>query len=471
MADDGPAFSAWLKPDDYGSELMDGKSTTLQVVHCVDTEGPLINEPLSTTFARLREIFGIVVDETPESLAAIQTKAYPCGGREEEVYEVFKPEKLNFNETWDMVDEMLRRITLPAFRQTVTDSFGEGWIFSWHCIDHIGIRENPRGRDLTMHGVYDHYRHLIETWPGCQRDQINFHFHPIPYTRNAAHCATHYFAQGPDIYSAIAQRLIDRQFFPSVNRAGLHTIRPDSHWFLEQFIPFDISNQSVVEQETVQADMGRGRFGDWRRAPVTWAPYHPAHDDYQAVGVCNRWIGRCLNLGGRARALTLEDCELAFEEAREGKPAVLAFTNHDFRDMEPEIRLAHDMLSACKAKYPDVSFKYAASRDAMRDALGLHQGEPLTFTTTWDGATLLLEANKNSFGPQPFLAIKTKDGAYVHDNLDFQCPYRQWSYTFDENQYPLESVEKIGIGSCDSAGFATAMVIDVASGDTSTAII
>lgn len=434
------------------------------VVHCVDTEGPLTNEPLSTTFQRLRDIFGIEAEESAATLAAIQAKQFDCGGREDEVYEVFKPEKLNFNENWEMIDAMLARITAPEFRDALPDSFGDGWVFSWHCIDHIGIDYNPRGRVLGMHQVYDHYRNIIDNWPGCGHDRINFHFHPIPFTRNATHCATHYFAQGSEVYRAIAQRMIERRFFPSVNRAGLHTLRPDSHWFMEQFIPFDLSSQAMAAGESAQADMSGGRFGDWRRAPVTWAPYHPAHDDYQCVGNCNRWIGRCLNIGGRARVLGAKDCELAFAEAKVGKPAILAFTNHDFRDMEPDILAARDMIAAAAKANPSVKFKYVTSRDAFREALGLDTSTQPSFEIGWNRNVLNVKAGKRIFGPQPFLAIETEDGAFNHDNFDFQRPYWEWSYTFDENQYPLDAVARIGIGACDEAGNAVVTVIDMKTG-------
>ena len=137
-------------------------------------------------------------------------------------------------------------------------------------------------------------------------------------------------------------------------------IRPDSHWFLEQFIPFDYSSQAMAPTaETRTRSHRRGRaLGDWRRAPATWEPYHPAHDDYQVPGQCRRWIARCLNVGTRFRLLTERDVRQAFEEAQEGKPVVLAFTNHDFRDMRPDVDCVRAMLSSVAAEFPDVPFRF-----------------------------------------------------------------------------------------------------------------
>ena len=78
---------------------------------------------------------------------------------------------------------------------------------------------------------------------------------------------------------------------------------------------------------------------------------------------------------------------------------------------------------------------------------------------------LLLEDNKlrvrssqPTFGPQPFLAIKTKGGDYYHDNFDFQIPYREWTYTFDIQTLPLTEVSAIGVASCDNSGNTSVIV-------------
>ena len=101
-------------------------------------------------------------------------------------------------------------------------------------------------------------------------------------------------------FQIITRRIIDRNWFPTVNRAGYHTERADSHWLLEQWIPFDLSNQSCLTDDE-QPDVSGGRFGDWRRAPSDWFLYNPSHDDYQKPGHCRRFIGKCLNVGTRFR--------------------------------------------------------------------------------------------------------------------------------------------------------------------------
>ena len=60
--------------------------------------------------------------------------------------------------------------------------------------------------------------------------------------------ATLYF-RNDNLYQILCRRIIDHNWFPVVNRAGFHVERPDSHWFLEQFIPFDLSNTNKNERK------------------------------------------------------------------------------------------------------------------------------------------------------------------------------------------------------------------------------
>ena len=148
-------------------------ASTVHVVHCVDTEGPLY-EPVSATFERLREIFGLELEPDAETLLRLQRREIDLGGREEEVARVLAPKLLEYNSTWDSIDAMLRRIMAPEFRLAAPDSFGRGWVYNWHCIDHVGFDSNPRRRDMGFHNVFDHYREMIrETGSeGDCREQI-----------------------------------------------------------------------------------------------------------------------------------------------------------------------------------------------------------------------------------------------------------------------------------------------------------
>jgi hypothetical protein len=245
-------------------------------------------------------------------------------------------------------------------------------------------------------------------------------------------------------------------------------IRPDSHWFLEQHIPFDFSNQAMVDFSVDGDQFGLlgGRFGDWRRAPATWEPYHPSADDYQVQGGCRRWIARCLNIGTRYRLLDEDDMRQAFTEASEGKPVVLAFTNHDFRNMAVDVDLTRDQLRRIAGEFPDVPYLFSEAVTAMRSALELPFLPPCELELALqhvDRSTHVLKilSSTPTFGPQPWLALKTLEGSYYFDNLDITEPFHQWQYVFDEETFPLSALDKVGLAANNAFGTTTVVVMDV----------
>lgn len=305
-------------------------------------------------------------------------------------------------------------------------------------------------RSLGFHSVFDHYQGMISD-TGSLHDGIHFHYHPVAFNLRANAYARHYTASGPFLYEILARKIIDRLWFPAVYRPGFNTERPDSHHFLEQFIPVDYANQATDEDDSLQQDISGGRYGDWRRAPRTWRAYHPAHDDYQLPGHCRRWIFRCLNVGTRLRLLQQADVDQAFQAAQDGHPVALAFTHHDFRDMRPDIDTVQAMLTSAQARYPQIKFCYAEAKMAAQVLTGANTSEaPLQLTCHLDKNILTVTSNRDCFGPQPYLSLRTREGRYFHDSFDFQTPFRSWSYVFDEHSFPLEALSHIGVASCDA---------------------
>lgn len=441
----------------------------VHVVHCIDTEGPL-RESLEATFERLRAMYGLEFEPDADTLRQLQAKAIDLNGLEAEVARSLSPALLAYHDSWESIDAMLQEVMSQEFRRRQPDSYGQDWVINWHCLDHVGFVANPRQRDLGFHRVFDHYRAVLQRYPGT-RDAIHFHHHPVTFSRAAHLCATHYFAHVPMVFEILARRIIDRHWFPCVNRPGFHVTRPDSHWFLEQFIPFDFANQASAEDYSRQRDLAAGRFGDWRRAPVTWEPYHPSHDDYQVPGHCRRWIARCLNVGTRLRLLSEADVELAYEEAEQRRPVVLAVTNHDFRDIRPDIDRVRDLLAEAGRRHPSVRTRYCEAREAMRLAFGMPlDDQEFRLGLEREGQVLRVRATARTFGPQPFLAIRTASGEYFHDNLDFQTPFREWSYTLDENNFLPEAVSHVGVAASDEYGNVSVTVLDVSAGETSSQV-
>ncbi len=445
---------------------------TVYVVHCIDTEGPL-HEPVVATFERLKAIFNLDLEPSTALLQRLQAGDVDLGGIESAVQKVVDPHLLAYNDTWDKVDAMLAPIMAPDFRCQMPDSFGRAWIYNWFCVDHVGYGDNPRRRDIGYHNIFDHYQLLMRE-TGSFQDGLYYHFHPHNFRHEAHRCATHWWSTSDSLFQILCRRVIDRRWFPAAHRPGFHVIRPDSHWFLEQFIPFDYASQAMTQtaDDTAQFGLQGGRLGDWRRAPVTWTPYHPAADDYQRPGDCRRWIARCLNVGTRFRLITEADVRQAFQEAQAGKPVVLAVTNHDFRNMAPDIDQVRALLHKVGRDFSDVPFQYSDAVAAIRGAMALESQPPceleLTISQVDAGTHVLVVLSQTpTFGPQPWLALKTKAGSYHHDNFDIDVPFHRWQYVFDAETFPLAHLSAVGVAANNAYGTTTVAVLDPATGKSS----
>lgn len=428
------------------------------IVHCIDTEGPLY-ESIDATFERLESVFNVCLEHTKENLIKLQNKAIDLGGVEEAVFNMVEPKRLNTNDTWEKLDRMLDRILSDDFREQLLDSEGKGWIYNWFCVDHVGFKDvNPRRRDAGHHNIYDHYHSRNKD----NKDLIQFHYHPVSICGHFNVSGTTYLNSN-NIFDILCRKVIDRNWFPSCFRPGFHTERPDSHWFLEQWIPFDYANQATENLNNEQLDLSNGRFGDWRRAIKEWKPYHPSHDDYQVEGNCRRWIARCLNMDARIREIRQKDFIEGFKRANDGESTIISFTNHDFRDMTDEIDKMRKMINEASKIYPEVKFYYSNAISAMRKALDMKvQNINLDFNIKIkenNTAIMEISSNDNIFGPQPFLAIKTITGEYIWENLDFQGN-NKWTYHLDENTLKTNMIEKIGVAANSKEGLSEVVVYD-----------
>tara|TARA_B100001059_G_C17783703_1_gene555806 strand:+ start:288 stop:1628 length:1341 start_codon:yes stop_codon:yes gene_type:complete len=429
------------------------------IVHCIDTEGPLY-EGLDANFKRLKNIYGIDLEPSEETLKAIRNGELDLGDVTEAVANTFDVSRTVFNEDWAQIETMLNQITSEKFTRQLVDSEGDGWKYNWFCLDHVGFSgDNPRRRDAGDHKVFDFYQRY--TCDDLSLGSIQWHYHPLPITGHFHNGGTTYL-NSSNVSEILAKKIIDREWFPSCYRPGFHTERPDSNWFLEQWIPFDYANQSITAGTIDQPDLAGGRYGNWEKATKSWIPYHPDYDDYQKIGNMRRWIARCLNMHARLREISQEDVNDAFLEARTGNDVLLSFTNHDFRNMRPEIEKVMRYIRHASENFDDVSFSFEEAADGFRKCLGIERttcGLSSDLVKIRDGKWRLdVRARGKLFGPQPFLALKTVDGRYYWENFDF-TDASSWSFTFDEEHAPLEMIEKIGVACNSSSGIPEVIVM------------
>jgi hypothetical protein len=420
------------------------------VVHCIDTEGPLYETPL-VPFEQLKRVFGIEIEPTRENLIKLQNGMISLNGKEEEVKNLLDSHKLSTKGDWKEIEAALKIITGSDYRNILPDSNGNGWKYSWFCMDHVGFTgNNPRRRDAGHHKVFDRYMEMVKQQN--LGDIVQFHHHPVSLSGNYNDSGTAFWGSS-NLNDILTRKIIDRGWFPVAFRPGFHTERPDSHWFLEQWIPFDYGNQSYEQTITGQLDMDDGRFGDWRHAPLEWKPYHPDYADYQAKGNCRRWITRCLNMHARMREINLQEVEKAFKSAQ-NEDVILAFTDHDYKDMLFEIEKVRNMIKTVSEKYPDVRFEYSDAVSAMRKCLKLSPQKldmKAEIVKKENCYKLIVNTENGIFGQQPYLAIKSKKGNYFWDNFDF-TEKNVWSYTFDNNTLEINHIETIGVAANNEYG-------------------
>mgnify|MGYP003989011355 FL=1 len=437
-----------------------GDAPVMHIVHCIDTEGPL-TEDINETFKRLKVIFQIDIEPSKDNLIKLQNKRINLSGLEDEVATVISPTLLNYNESWKDIELMLKDCMSSEYRDQLLDDFGGGWVYSWHCMDHVGYSDNRRRKDLGYGNVYRYYKNIIEEMESHQ-DEINWHYHPLSFDRNPLKCAANYVNSFDVLNNILCRRIIDENWFPTVNRPGFHTERIDIHLFLEQWIPFDYAN-NYSDTDNGQKDLIGGRFGDWRRSSRSWTGYHPSHDDYQVVGLCRRIIFRCLNVGTRFKTIKEQHVLEALSDAEKNGVSILSFANHDWRDIRPDVEYIRNIVTTCRKKHPNVNIKFSGAQEAAKDIIFGNEKvnySKLILKGYFEKSKFIVEVKQGElFGPQPFLAIKTIDGKYLHDNFDVEIPTKRYSYTFDHHTSDKRVISKIAAASADKYGHYDIVII------------
>jgi hypothetical protein len=418
----------------------------LHIVHCIDAEGPL-NEDLGSTFKRINEIYKIKIKPSFKNLKKIQNKKINLGQYTEAISKMVSPEMLNYNKSWKKLNSMLKQIMSRRMRFASIDDFGNGWKFSWHCVDHF-ITKNPRKKTIGYGKIFNFYKKKMKK---NNFDEINWHFHPKSLNNNPLAAATSYSNSMENLIYIFSRRIIENKWFPVVSRPGFHSIRSDSNLFLEQWIPYDYSNQRHNKQ-TDQIDLDFPRFGEWSRASKSWRGYQPDIQDYQKKGCLKRVIFRCLNLGTRFRNISENNIVEAFKEAKIKNKAILAFATHDFRDFTNDLVWIKNNIEKIRKKFPTVKVKFSKASEAASDLYAKNKKKLKLKLIKKKNKIIVKLISGEIFGPQPFFALQTKEKKFLHDNLDVVKPKKIWSYVFDKQTLEKKYIKKIGIGCASLSG-------------------
>ena len=169
-------------------------------------------------------------------------------------------------------------------------------------------------------------------------------------------------------------------------------------------------------------------------------------------------------MNARHSNITEYEVRRAFDQAREGKPAYLGVTNHDFREMSDEIDHVVELIRTVSKDYPDVKFKYSEVNEAFRKVALNGEFEKLELDVDLykdEGKYKLKIETTNSkvFGPQPWLALQTKGGRTLQDNLDFGLDGKTWYYVFDESTVRSNDLAAVGVAANNKYGDTFVKVI------------
>jgi len=429
----------------------------IHIVHHIDTEGPLY-ESLDEKKKRIINLLSLEKDffKGLDSLEEILDKILKTTKVDES--------QINFNYlntygNFNQISEMLDTLFSKEFTNKIQDSYGNSWKFNWHIMDHVGFEDNPRRRIIGHNEILKFYLNYFKKKQSFLK-RVDWHFHPIPFSKKANVCASSYWNSSKVINQILTRRLIDFNFFPVVNRAGFHTVRPDSNIWLEMWMPFDASNQSLVQDDNyeIYSDSKFGSLGDWRGAVNNWELYNPSFLDWRKKGNLKRTIAKCLNLKTRFRNINENEINLAFQTAeKNNSPVYLGITNHDFRNMKYEIEEFYKILSKVSKNYK-TPFIFSDSLDAFNECLGYgneREKNKIKLDYKWIKNNVL-EINVLEgviWGPQPFLAIKTINDEFLTDNFDFgTIESNKFYYTFNSSTIEKSNLAVIKVASNDKFG-------------------
>ncbi len=371
-----------------------------------------------------------------------------------------KPEILD---TWERVDSLIRRMTHKEFRMKFPDFSGQGLKYSWFILHLTGFKTNPFKRPMGYNQVFDHYLETHGKTIADNQDGLYWHYHqPSPsgigneWCRDWTHCT--------EYHQVLSHLVLDRGFFPTCFRAGGRIEDDDlSHW-IEQWIPFDFSNNSgKVNWDKRESDGKKlSDICDWRRAPQDWFPYHPSKEDYQVPGTQKRSLFRCPDLNSPVHVLTDDEIEKAFGQAKQGRNVVLAFFEHDRRDnvlvsLEDVCR----RIKKIAVQFSDVPWFYRNAQEAAQQALGLYKEDEIRFAVECrDEDRIFITAEGALFGNSPYVCLKSEN-QYQEIPLHTIGVGKWLSGHLD-----LRSVEKIGIAANSVNGNSFVKVFEWTSSNT-----
>jgi hypothetical protein len=348
--------------------------------------------------------------------------------------------------TWDGIDAAMDKLFDPGFRARCPDPDGGELKIGWFFLTWTGFTTNPRVRAFGYHAVRDHYLGRWGTRLHETGDEQLWHYHH-PAASGIGNEWGLDWSLGHEYEAIVSRQVLERSWFPVGYRAGGTIMSDVSSRWVDAWFPVDYTNRAPLILPGLV---------DWSTGVADWGLYHPSPEDFRRPGTGRRHMARCLDLVTGVHALSEADVVAAFERVEAGQPAILSCFDHDYRDIEGRLDALRELIAGVAGRHPGVRWRYAAPVEAVRRYLDVSTEQPLELDASSHGGAVHIRSSAPLFQSIPWLAVRTPSGDvhHVEEGLVRLEPTR-WRWT------PPAALEweELGIaGSTDLGASAVALI-------------
>jgi len=350
----------------------------------------------------------------------------------------------------------------PAFRSQFTDSYGQAmkmtwWMMAGNIFRYATNTNFPVNNIMTLYLMKEyHGENLI-----LNGDELSLHYHTFVWT-DYDQDGMYFWNQAlgfeesrADFDITLSQFLLEEDVFPVSFRSGWHYMDNDWQQYLNELLPYSMHNAWPVNRVDTQEPLDNTY--NWSESPSEFVPYRPAVDNYMIDGDGPGWNVRSVSF---SQVVNSDLMEQIFTAADQGTDQVACIWSHlPEADFPQRMAQVDSAAQAALDLYPGVTFRYCTAVEAMqRWRGGADQTAPdITINTQGAGENLRysITASEPLFMPQPFAAVKYKDGSYRRLVCTPESPL---TWTTEAIPFP-DDLAKLGIAATDTFGnLATAFI-------------
>ena len=302
---------------------------------------------------------------------------------------------------WSLLHSHLEELFDVDNRMKYKDSAGNPFAMSWFIVDWVNSPPGPKASAVGHHAVYDPYLKWLEkSAPRGFADELYWHYHHCFPGKLGSWNRT--WSNHPDYNEIICKKIFERDYFPSVYRAGNTWEDADVSSWLERFVPFDYSNRGPW----------RSIHYDWLGAPTDWSIYHPSDDCPKKIGSQKRLMARSLDI--EMNTFYDEEIESAFLDASLGYDRCLSFYVHDMRPMLDFVAGGLQRIQRISANFPEVQWLHSNALACMQKLANREPSTTFQGQGMITGRTIEVSFPEEIFG-EPWLATLSLNGYERHD--------------------------------------------------------